>query len=215
MDSATLKNHISFEAEVPFKYSNPARCRSWVEYGTTNRPAYMNADLAGRVLPIDVFHLKDNEFHLNDEHAIDKARDGIWAAAVQEYFKNWQGKAITYEPELLAELVDMGRAASSDSHTWVELVEKLNADRIHFIHPEQLDTVLPNVDKNKLKGLLEAKGFVKKRFRRKAGGHQETLWGHHHRIISAGGAVQAEKLDTGIKKQQFTSRIPIDPDSDI
>ena len=210
VDSSIAKNFISAtRSETPIKYRNAERfTRTWVQYGSTNRPNFMVTDLADRVLPIDLFHLDEGQCFLKDG-ALEAARDGIWAAAVQEYFANWVGKPIEYDPQVKKDLIELSRESSSESNWWVECVEQLAADRIHFLTDEQIRRVIGNeVDSNRLKGFIENHGFVKKRYRR--GGRdtpQETLYGHHHRIKRAGGAAAAHVLDKDIVRDLY-GKIP-------
>ena len=183
--TSVIKNFISVGRSVsPIKNKNAEPfVRTWVIFGTSNVANFIPSDLRRRFLPINLFHLKQGEFRLDDPDKLFDARDGIWAAAVQEYFENWVGKPIKYREELLQEVDEFTNDFVSESRWYEDCCEKLNfANRIFLTRQQVKKAISGNsqfdVTDDQINGFMQKHNWNMKHVRLTKGGSQQRMFVH-------------------------------------
>jgi predicted P-loop ATPase len=194
-----IKNFISAtRSHTPIKNKNSEKfVRSWVVYGTSNKANFIQSDLAQRFLPINLFHLKRGEFYLDDENAMRDNRDGIWAAAVQEYFANWVGKAIKYRKEVIDDLCEELAEFSAESGWYTDCVEYLNFENRIFLTREEVKTAIETpISNDSLNGFMQKHNWSQKVVKLGGCGKQQRLFVHprhnQHESYQAAYVAEAE-----------------------
>lgn len=157
--------------------------RTWVVFGTSNLANFIPNDLRRRFLPINLFHLQQGEFRLGDAQKLFDARDGIWAAAVQEYFRNWVGRELKYEEEILADLDAFTSDFVSESRWYEDCCDKLNFHQRMFLSRDQVKRAIEDgtqfpITDDQLNGFMQKHNWSMKRVRLTPGGKQQRMYVH-------------------------------------
>ena len=157
--------------------------RTWVVFGTSNLANFIPNDLRRRFLPINLFHLRQGEFRLGDAQALFDARDGIWAAAVQEYFRNWVGRELKYDEEVLADLDSFTSDFVSESRWYEDCCDKLNFEQRMFLSREQVKRAIESgtqfpITDDQLNGFMQKHNWSMKRVRLTPAGKQQRMYVH-------------------------------------
>ena len=157
--------------------------RTWVVFGTSNLSNFIPNDLRRRFLPINLFHLKQGEFRLGDAQKLFDARDGIWAAAVQEYFRNWVGRELKHDEDVLVDLDAFTSDFVSESRWYEDCCDKLNFENRMFLSREQVKRTVEmgskfTITDDQLNGFMQKHNWSMKRVRLTQGGKQQRMYVH-------------------------------------
>lgn len=201
VDSSIIKTFVSAGRSVtPIKNKNAQPfVRTWVVFGTSNVSNFIPGDLRRRFLPINLFHLKQGEFHLGDGEKLLDARDGIWAAAVQEYFANWVGKPIKYREELLNDIDEYTSEFISESRWYEDCCELLNFENRIFLSRNDVRLAIQGGSEfaptdDQINGFMQKHNWSMKHVRLTKGGSQQRLFVHprHNQYDNYRAAYEAE-----------------------
>ena len=185
MPHSVIKTFFSAGLSVtPIKNKNAQPfVRTWVVFGTSNLSNFIPNDLRRRFLPINLFHLKQGEFRLGDAQKLFDARDGIWAAAVQEYFRNWVGRELKHDEDVLVDLDAFTSDFVSESRWYEDCCDKLNFENRMFLSREQVKRTVEmgskfTITDDQLNGFMQKHNWSMKRVRLTQGGKQQRMYVH-------------------------------------